>query len=130
MLQGIIEEGKVNSFNIPVYYPHPSEVKSEILNQGSFDIDQLDVSQVNFYELDNAFNTAQCTRAVAEPLLISHFGESVTKECGVVLIFVFGTTLFDFPSCCGILQFILKDLHQTIADSINDLCVNVAEPEA
>ncbi|GAU31235.1 hypothetical protein TSUD_210920 [Trifolium subterraneum] len=80
MLQGIIEEGKVNSFNIPVYYPHPSEVKSEILNEGSFDMNQLDVSQVNFYELDNGFNTAQCTRAVAEPLLVSHFGESVTKE--------------------------------------------------
>jgi jasmonate O-methyltransferase len=43
-------------------------------------MDQLDVSEVNFYELDKGFNTAQCTRAVAEPLLVSHFGESVTKE--------------------------------------------------
>ncbi|CAJ2635647.1 unnamed protein product [Trifolium pratense] len=78
--KGIIKEEKFNSFNVPVYYPYPSEVKSEILNEGSFDMDQLDVSQVNFYELDNGFNTAQCTRAIAEPLLVSHFGESVTKE--------------------------------------------------
>ncbi|GAU36025.1 hypothetical protein TSUD_211640 [Trifolium subterraneum] len=99
-------------------------------SMSGFGPDQLDVSQVNFYELDNGFNTAQCTRAVAEPLLFLSFVVVSPFECGVVLIFVFGTTLFDFPSCCGILQFILKDLHQTIADSINDLCVNVADPEA
>lgn len=97
MLQGIINEEKINTFNIPNYYPSPSEVKLEVLNEGSFVINKLEVSEVNWNALDdcNAFDfesemseslrddgysMAQCIRAVAEPLLVSHFGEGVITE--------------------------------------------------
>ncbi|KAK2419169.1 S-adenosyl-L-methionine:benzoic acid/salicylic acid carboxyl methyltransferase [Trifolium repens] len=98
VLQGIIKEEKLNTFNIPIYYPSPSEVKLEILTEGSFAINQLESSQVVLNELDNyedafdftskipgslrddGYSLAQCIRAVAEPLLVSHFGEDVTKE--------------------------------------------------
>lgn len=88
-MQGIIEEEKFNSFNIPQYTPSPFEVQSEIEKKGSFSIDRLEVSEVNWdayhneFNLSDAFkdggyNVARCMRAVSEPLLIGHF--SFRKE--------------------------------------------------
>ncbi|XP_045829799.1 S-adenosyl-L-methionine:benzoic acid/salicylic acid carboxyl methyltransferase 3-like [Trifolium pratense] len=97
VLQGIIDEEKLNSFNIPNYYPSPIEVKLEVLTEGSFTINRLEVSEVNWNALDdlnafefesrkpeslrhNGYNMAQCIRAVAEPLLVSHFGKDVIED--------------------------------------------------
>ena len=90
-MQGLIEEEKQNSFNIPQYTPSPGEVKSEVLKEGSFTIDRLEVTEVNWnpyqneFDLSDAFkdggyNVAKCIRAVAEPLLASHFGEAIIDE--------------------------------------------------
>ncbi|KAK6258294.1 SAM dependent carboxyl methyltransferase - like 8 [Theobroma cacao] len=90
-MQGLIEEEKLNSFNIPQYTPSPAEVKSEVLKEGSFMIDRLEVTEVNWnayqneFDLSDAFkdggyNVAKCMRAVAEPLLASHFGEAIIDE--------------------------------------------------
>ncbi|KAF5454419.1 hypothetical protein F2P56_024086 [Juglans regia] len=80
--KGLIEEEKMDSFNIPQYTPSPSEVKSEVLKEGSFSIDCLEVSEVNWsvYNNNDGYNVAQCMRAVAEPLLVSHFGEAIIEE--------------------------------------------------
>ncbi|CAK8532429.1 unnamed protein product [Lathyrus sativus] len=82
VMQGIIEEEKLNTFNIPNYYPSPSEVKLEVETEGSFSINQLEVSEVNVSALDSDLceSVAKGTRAVIEPLLINHFGEGVTRE--------------------------------------------------
>ncbi|XP_057449351.1 S-adenosyl-L-methionine:benzoic acid/salicylic acid carboxyl methyltransferase 2-like [Lotus japonicus] len=101
-LNDMVSEGKINeeqldTFNIPQYTPSPSEVKLEVLKEGSFTITCLEVSRVHWNGHDddddwnNAFdseslnnvagyNVAKCMRAVAEPLLISHFGEAVDIE--------------------------------------------------
>ncbi|KAJ9172750.1 hypothetical protein P3X46_015960 [Hevea brasiliensis] len=87
VLEGIIEEEKFDSFNIPQYTPSPFEVQSEIEKEGSFIIDRLEVSAVNWDAYHNEFNladafkdggynVAKCMRAVAEPLLVGHFGFS------------------------------------------------------
>ena len=47
LLQGIIKEEKLDTFNIPLYTPSPSEVKLEVLKEGSFAINRLEVSEVN-----------------------------------------------------------------------------------
>lgn len=87
----------MDTFNIPQYTPSPSEVKLEILNEGSFTINRMEVSEVNWNAYDNwnafdfeselseslsdgAYNVAQCMRAVAEPLLVSHFGKAIIEE--------------------------------------------------
>ncbi|KAJ6367134.1 hypothetical protein OIU77_003499 [Salix suchowensis] len=91
VVEGIIEEEKFDSFNIPVYTPSPLEVESIVEKEGSFTIDLLDVSQVNWdaYDeevhqseafKDGGYNVAKCMRAVAEPLLVSHFGEAIIDE--------------------------------------------------
>ncbi|KAG6647010.1 hypothetical protein CIPAW_07G049000 [Carya illinoinensis] len=91
--KGLIEEEKMDSFNIPQYTPSPSEVKFEVLKEGSFIIDYLEVSEVNWsindtseinssYDqfCDGGYNVAKCMRAVAEPLLVSHFGDAIIEE--------------------------------------------------
>jgi hypothetical protein len=81
----------MDSFNIPQYTPSPSEVKSEVVKEGSFSIDHLEVSEVNWNAYDSGFNSsdafsdggynvAKCMRAVAEPLLSSHFGDAIIEE--------------------------------------------------
>ncbi|EXC35437.1 Salicylate O-methyltransferase [Morus notabilis] len=89
--EGLIEEDKLDTFNIPQYTPCPSEVKSEVLKEGSFTINRLEVSQVNWDAYhsdfspsdaldDGGYSVAKCMRAVAEPLLVSHFGEGIIEE--------------------------------------------------
>ena len=95
-MQGLIEEEKMDSFNIPQYTPSPSEIRFELLKEGSFIINQLVVSQVKWtdanYETntnddhdhfdgdDDGYSVAKCMRAVAEPLLVSHFGEAIIDQ--------------------------------------------------
>ncbi|XP_027343424.1 salicylate carboxymethyltransferase-like [Abrus precatorius] len=65
VLQGIIKEEQVDTFNVPQYAPSPFEVKLEVLKEESFIINSL------------------CMRAVAEPLLVSHFGEAIIEEIAI-----------------------------------------------
>ncbi|KAK7360055.1 hypothetical protein VNO77_02027 [Canavalia gladiata] len=89
--QGIIKEEQVNTFNIPNYTPSPSEVKLEVDKEGSFAMNRLEVSEVNWKTHDfeherseslndDGYSITQCMRAVAEPLLVSHFGEAIIEE--------------------------------------------------
>lgn len=94
---GMLKEEEVDSFNIPQYTPSPSEVEQEIEKEGSFNINRMEVSSVNWnayddwnavdsefskseVESDGGYNVTKCMRAVAEPLLISHFGEGIIEE--------------------------------------------------
>ena len=97
LLQGIIKEEQLDTFNIPQYTPSPSEVELEVLKEGSFASNRLEVSEVNWNAFDDrnalefesersdtlsdgGYNVAQCMRAVAEPMLVSHFGEAIIEE--------------------------------------------------
>ncbi|KAM7252072.1 hypothetical protein ACFE04_023955 [Oxalis oulophora] len=89
---GMIEEKELDSFNIPQYTPCLEEVKSEVIKEGSFTINRLEFSKVNWNASDKGINPldatfnddgyslAKCMRAVAEPLIISHFGETIVDE--------------------------------------------------
>ncbi|KAI3726516.1 hypothetical protein L1987_66314 [Smallanthus sonchifolius] len=92
VVEGLIEEEKMDSFNIPQYTPSPKEVSNEVEKEGLFMIDCLEVSEVNWdastddnvnlSETDEqeGYNMGKCMRAVAEPLVLSHFGESIIEE--------------------------------------------------
>ncbi|CAL0335238.1 unnamed protein product [Lupinus luteus] len=86
VLQGIIKEEKFDTFNIPIYNPSPSEVKLEVLKEGSFTINRLEVSEVKFESEkcesfnDSGYNVSQCMRAVVEPMLVNHFGKAIMEE--------------------------------------------------
>lgn len=97
-MQGIIKEEELDWFNIPQYTPCPSEIEMEIIKEGSFKMNRIQVSRVNWNACDEwnpkeweyseqerviiddgGYSVAKCMRAVAEPLLISHFGESIIE---------------------------------------------------
>lgn len=60
--------------------------------EGSFVIDCLEVSEVNWdasigdnrssisKEVEQGYHMGKCMRSVAEPMLLSHFGESIMDE--------------------------------------------------
>jgi len=52
-VQGIIKKGQLDGFNVPQYNPSPSEVKLEVLKEGSFAINRLEVFEVNWNPLEN-----------------------------------------------------------------------------
>lgn len=91
----------MDSFNIPQYTASPSELEEEVLKEGSFHINLIKTSAISwncancYYdgnEKDHkcsaselasnncAQKLANCMRAVAEPLLINHFGEAIIED--------------------------------------------------
>ncbi|CAL0335239.1 unnamed protein product [Lupinus luteus] len=68
------------------YNPSPSEVKLDVLKEGSFTINSLEVSEVKFESEkcesfnDSGYNVSQCMRAIAEPMLVNHFGKAIMEE--------------------------------------------------
>nr|ABR17222.1 unknown [Picea sitchensis] len=90
--QGLIEEEKVDSFNIPMYCPCPGEVSNEIAREGSFEIQRLELLRrsENFprEEMEAITGSASAKdaygqklakqlRAVMESLMKHHFGEEI-----------------------------------------------------
>ncbi|KAM3249556.1 hypothetical protein P3L10_011326 [Capsicum annuum] len=78
---GLIEEEKVDSFNIPNYTSSPAEVKYIAEKEGSFTINRLETTRVHWNNASNnndiingGYNLSRCMRAVAEPLLVTQFG--------------------------------------------------------
>nr|GMD74457.1 salicylate carboxymethyltransferase-like [Ipomoea batatas] len=81
--EGVVDEEKVNSFNFPIYWASPNEVKMVVEKEGSFSIEYLE----NFmYDLENEKHIdpgnfhVNSFRAVLEPIVASHFGEGITEE--------------------------------------------------
>ncbi|XP_058771173.1 S-adenosyl-L-methionine:benzoic acid/salicylic acid carboxyl methyltransferase 3-like, partial [Vicia villosa] len=52
VLQGSIDEEKFDTFNIQTYFPTPSELNMEVLEEGSFAINKVEISEVNWNDLD------------------------------------------------------------------------------
>nr|XP_043637565.1 benzoate carboxyl methyltransferase-like [Erigeron canadensis] len=92
--EGLVQELDIIAFNMPFYLPCEDEVRNHIKNEGSFSLDNLNVFQVNWdpYDTDytsmkdssessyiHAINAARVIRAIAEPLLTSHFGSSIIE---------------------------------------------------
>nr|A4ZDG8.1 RecName: Full=S-adenosyl-L-methionine:benzoic acid/salicylic acid carboxyl methyltransferase 3; Short=PhBSMT3 [Petunia x hybrida]ABF50941.1 S-adenosyl-L-methionine:benzoic acid/salicylic acid carboxyl methyltransferase [Petunia x hybrida] len=79
--EGLIKEEKVDAFNIPQYTPSPAEVKYLVEKEGSFTINRLETSRVHWNASNNVknggYNVSRCMRAVAEPLLVSHFDKEL-----------------------------------------------------
>ncbi|XP_022764608.1 benzoate carboxyl methyltransferase-like [Durio zibethinus] len=88
--EGQIEESDLNSFNMPYYNPYKEEVWDIIQKEGSFDLDKLEIFKVNwdhedddsnknfvFNKYRSGQNVANCIRAITEPMLTNHFGETV-----------------------------------------------------
>jgi len=93
-LQGLIEEEKMDSFNIPAYKPTVEEIRHVIEEEGSFFVQRLEILISPWYEginieggdgffVDGNVRAEYITkniRAVMEPLLSTKFGGEVINE--------------------------------------------------
>ncbi|CAL5037800.1 unnamed protein product [Urochloa decumbens] len=87
--KGLVEEDKLNSFNLPLYGASVGEVKAAVKQTGLFDIDEIKLFESNWDPYDDSeddnvhdsiqsgVNVAKCIRAVMETLFVSHFGKSI-----------------------------------------------------
>ncbi|RDX96346.1 Salicylate carboxymethyltransferase, partial [Mucuna pruriens] len=89
----LIEQAKLDSFNMPSYCPTAEEIGQVIKEEGSFDIQRLEtirtdwVKNINVSDDDflidedmRAEGVAKYIRAIAEPILKSEFGEEIMDE--------------------------------------------------
>ena len=79
-LQGIITQEMVDSFNLPFYYPSPSELKSLIEVNGLFEIKKIEklVSPTRQVKPDDLAVCVLHLRAILGELIKEHFGEGIT----------------------------------------------------
>ncbi|KAM0024751.1 putative 7-methylxanthosine synthase [Helianthus debilis subsp. tardiflorus] len=82
-MKGLVQGSDINSFNLPVYFPHGDELKRIIEEDGSFSLDDMDIFEVDWDQHDIECNnrgkkTTKSKRAITEPLFTSHFGNSIT----------------------------------------------------
>nr|XP_027086457.1 theobromine synthase 2-like [Coffea arabica] len=99
-MAGLLEEEKLDSFNLPLYTPSLEVVKCIVEEEGSFEILYLETFKVRYdagfsidddYQVRSLFQVycdehvkaAYVTfffRAVFEPILASHFGEAIMPD--------------------------------------------------
>ncbi|KAK7394705.1 hypothetical protein VNO78_15240 [Psophocarpus tetragonolobus] len=88
LLEGLIEEEKLESFNIPVYEPTVEEIRHVIREEGSFFVQELEILILPWDEGINegvdgnvkAEFMGKVARAIMEPLLSAVFGAGVINE--------------------------------------------------
>ncbi|CAN1157625.1 Salicylate carboxymethyltransferase [Linum perenne] len=85
--EGLVDEQRLDSFNIPNYYPSRTEIEAEVHKQGSFSIDCIKVTEASWnpYEgelnlpealKDGGYNVSKYIRAVVEPLFVQQVGST------------------------------------------------------
>ena len=96
-MQGLVEEEKIDSFNVPYYAPCPEELKSVVKTEGSFVVDRLESFEIDWdggvssNSISEAHKTdletfssgqrvAKTIRAVVESMLESHFGKQIMDD--------------------------------------------------
>ncbi|KAG6477408.1 hypothetical protein ZIOFF_066663 [Zingiber officinale] len=94
VLEGIVPEEKVDTFNLSTYGASFEEVESMIHNEGLFDLDQAEIfesswdpfddSKDDFYTISkhtrSGKNVANYICAVVEPLIVHQFGTAILDD--------------------------------------------------
>ncbi|KAK2656828.1 hypothetical protein Ddye_009880 [Dipteronia dyeriana] len=88
--EGLVEATKMDSFNLPFYTPCEEEVREIVEKEESFNLDKMEIVETNvdpsddlsnerfvFNKYKSGKNIANGIRAVTEPMLATHFGESI-----------------------------------------------------
>ncbi|CAM8956485.1 unnamed protein product [Rhodiola kirilowii] len=80
--QGVISEEKVNSFNLPIYYTRPEELRELIIDNGNFNIERMEImdNKKEHVAIPNVKRRTLFLRALFEGLFGQHFGYEVVDE--------------------------------------------------
>nr|XP_017222934.1 PREDICTED: benzoate carboxyl methyltransferase-like [Daucus carota subsp. sativus] len=90
LVEGLLLEDDINSFNLPLYHPCTNELEALIKSESSFSIDRLETFKMNLdmRTEDEIIKSgersgkyiAKILRAVMEPVLASHFGNNCVDK--------------------------------------------------
>ncbi|CAN6178603.1 unnamed protein product [Urochloa humidicola] len=87
--EGLLKEEQLDSFYIPVYSPSVGEVVAVVEQSGLFNMNHVKLFETNWDPYDDSesdvvhdsiksgVNVSKCIKAVMEPLVASHFGETI-----------------------------------------------------
>ncbi|KAL5227777.1 hypothetical protein ABZP36_016042 [Zizania latifolia] len=79
--QGMVEEGKVDAYNVPFYAPSIGEIQEEVRREGSFRLDHSQTYEVNLSSSGDAKEdgrtVSMAIRAIQESMLSHHFGPEI-----------------------------------------------------
>lgn len=78
--QEMIEQEKVDAYNVPFYAPSAKEIEDEVSKEGSFEIDYIRTCELNTSTGDptkDARITSMAIRAIQESMLSHHFGGEI-----------------------------------------------------
>ncbi|KAG6487261.1 probable methyltransferase TCM_000336 [Zingiber officinale] len=78
--QEMIDEEKVNEYDVPFYAPSRKEIESEVLRDGSFTIESMENYELKTSTGDpkeDARITSMAIRAIQESMISHHFGEEI-----------------------------------------------------
>lgn len=80
--QGMVEEYKFSSFNLPWYAPNTEEIIALTEGEGSFQLDSIELVDVDLDKNEGLHSEhfVATMRAVTEPMIISHFGEKILDD--------------------------------------------------
>ncbi|KAK4426686.1 Loganic acid O-methyltransferase [Sesamum alatum] len=79
--KGRVSQAKIDSFNFPIYFTFPEELKAVIERTGSYNIERIEtLDNPGKHTLTNANARASFYRAAFEGLLIDHFGCEIIDE--------------------------------------------------
>ncbi|GAV92517.1 Methyltransf_7 domain-containing protein [Cephalotus follicularis] len=82
-LQGLVEESKLDSFNVPYYIPSQEELQNLVHGEGSFATEHMDTFTLHIGE-KNIWPTWEMTaknnRSFTEPMMSNHFGEAIMDK--------------------------------------------------
>ncbi|KAL3812802.1 hypothetical protein ACJIZ3_014070 [Penstemon smallii] len=79
--KGIIDEAKVDAFNLPFYLATPEELKTIIDNNNNYSIERLEIlNNPGMHTLPSVSARAAFFRAVMEKLIADQFGSEIIDE--------------------------------------------------
>ena len=81
-MQGIINEAKIDTFNLPIYYTSPKELRQIIEGNGCFSIERMDTlnNPKQHIAMPDLRQRTLYMRAVLEELIEKHFGNEIIDQ--------------------------------------------------
>ena len=82
--QGLVEQDKVDAYNVPFYAPSLEEIEVEVRLEGSFSLDYVQTYEINLSSSGDAKEdgrtVSMAIRAIQESMLSHHFGPQDRKS--------------------------------------------------
>ncbi|WVZ69148.1 hypothetical protein U9M48_017984, partial [Paspalum notatum var. saurae] len=79
--RGLVEQEKVDAYNVPFYAPSVREVEEEVRREGSFRLDHVQTYEINLSSSGDAKEdgrtVSMAIRAIQESMLSHHFGPDI-----------------------------------------------------